>query len=133
MNFPLEIQVVILSFLSFKTIEDCIINNSLPHNLIIHTLKYKFPQIDIKNIKGITSNYNNNCFKCYESLDMNYNIILCDYCNFKLENNKKNPIVCHSCSNSNNSEMNLERGVFKYSFCCICNNTALHLGITPFS
>ena len=127
-KLPFYVKVIILSFLPKKTLHGYSMNSLISKDLIYATMKYKYPKVEDKILKGIVNNFYEKCFNCSSNLGKNYNIILCYYCSEILDDSYNYPVVCHNCSQNK-----LKRGQIKFTYCDICKNATSHLGITPFS
>ena len=127
-DLPFDLKVLILSFLQKDVLSVYAIKSLLSKDIVYATMIYKFPDTNIKIIRGIVNNYYNECYKCTNVLFGNYNIIMCNNCSPILENSSSYPIICQECS-----AIKLKRGEFKFTFCSICNKPTSHLGITHFS
>ncbi len=129
MDLPFDMKVIILSFLPTNTLHYYAIKSLVPEDLIYTSMLYKFKNYGPDKIRGIVNNFFEKCFKCSCSLGQNYNIILCYYCSEKLDDSSYTyPIICDACS-----DIKLLRGQSRFTFCNICKNATMHLGITPFS
>ena len=112
-NFSDDIISYIYSFIPIREISFLIINRKIDERITRKILFQKFP---------------NKCFICRDKLRLNYNLVMCGNYSLEFEDMQHYPIICHGCSNKK-----LKRGEYKFTFCKICNQVTLHLGITPFS
>lgn len=125
---PDELIIYILSFFSKNEIQYYSLNCHINKKLALSTMFLKFPYAEKRLLYGIVNNYFDKCFKCSNSLGLNYNLVMCYYCTIKLEDNFNYPMICHNCA-----KYKLNRGIIKYTSCNLCSNLTSHLGITPFS
>ena len=128
LNLPLDVNILILSFLSNNNLQFLANKTLISKNLMKYTLITKFSNYDKNFLTGIANNYFHECFKCSSNLGNVYNIIICYKCNLFADGYNLYPLMCHNCC-----KKKLKRGEMKFTFCDICNHPTTHLGITPFS
>jgi len=128
LNLPLDINIVILSYLSYNNLQFLANKTLISKNLMKFVLIHKYGSNRKDFLEGITNNFYSECFKCGLNLGAMYNIIICYKCNLFADGYHQYPLICHNCC-----KKKLKRGEMKYTFCDICNHSVTHLGITPFS